>query len=436
MGRESRHVSTVRFGPAPRRRLRPRAIALLVALTGGAAPSAFAQAGARDSLVQPADRPVPFADAQPRRRPAGSSPWSVRFSRAVMRRNPQVHRRWDYTAGVVLGAIERVALARRDSAMLAYVAASMDRFVRPNGTIEGYRADEYNLDQIVQGRLLFGLYARTKDARYRKAADLLRAQLRAQPRTAEGGFWHKRIYPQQMWLDGLYMAEPFYAQYARDFGEPAAFDDVTRQFLLVARHTRDPRTELMYHGWDAARAQPWADSTTGLSRNFWGRAMGWYVVAVVDVLDYLPPGHPDRGALIRTLRDAAGGIERVQDPVTGLWWDVLDQPNRTGNYLEASASSMFVYALAKGARLGYLEPRFRRVAERGFDGLVTNLVKETPDGLPSLTNVCEVAGLGGAPRKDGSYRDGSFAYYVSEPVVADDYTGVVPFILAALELGR
>jgi unsaturated rhamnogalacturonyl hydrolase len=239
-----------------------------------------------------------------------------------------------------------------------------------------------------------------------------------------------------MWLDGLYMGEPFYAQYARDFGEPAAFDDVARQFLLVARHTRDPRTNLMYHAWDAAHAQKWADTATGLSPNFWARAMGWYMVAVVETLDYLPATHPDRAAIVQTLRDAADGVARVQDPLTGLWWDVLDQPNRAGNYLEASASSMFAYALAKGARLGYLDARFRRVAERGFDGIVRNLVRENANGTVSLVNVCQVSGLGGNLRADGSYRDGSYAYYVSEPVVTDDYKGVGPLILAALELDR
>jgi unsaturated rhamnogalacturonyl hydrolase len=232
------------------------------------------------------------------------------------------------------------------------------------------------------------------------------------------------------------MGQPFYAHYARDFGEPAVFDDVTRQFLLVARHTRDPRTDLMYHGWDAARAQKWADSATGLSRNFWARAMGWYVMGVVETLDYLPADHPDRAAVIQTLRDAAEGIARVQDPVTGLWWDVMDQPNRAGNYLEASASSMFAFALAKAARLGYVDARYRAIAERGFGGLVANLVRETPDGRASLVNVAQVSGLGGNLRKDGSYRDGSFEYYISEPVVSDDYKGVGPFILAALELGR
>ena len=363
-------------------------------------------------------------------------PWSVRFAKAVMTRNPDVTPRWDYIAGVVLLAIDRVATARNDAAMRAYVKRNMDRFVQPDGTITGYKPEEFNLDHIAQGRLLFPLLKRTGDSRYRTAARHLRAQLARHPRTSEGGFWHKQIYPQQMWLDGLYMAEPFYAEFAKTFGESDAFDEVAKQFLLVTRHTRDPRTGLMYHGWDAAKAQKWADPETGLSRNFWGRAMGWYLMGAVDALDYLPQGHKDRDAVILTLKQAAEAVAKVQDPVTGLWWQVLDEPNRAGNYLEASASSMFVYSLAKAARLGYIEPSFRAIAIRGFDGLVSNLVKTGSDGMVSLTNICQVAGLGGNLRKDGSYRDGTFAYYVSEPIVADDYKGVGPFIMAAHELGR
>jgi unsaturated rhamnogalacturonyl hydrolase len=393
--------------------------------------------GLGEGTAQPQDAPLPIPNAPPRARPTrGGESWSVAMARSVMRRSPQTHRRWDYTQGVILGAIERVGMASNDRAMVGYVDANMARWITPMGDITGYQLDEYNIDEISQGRLLFGMLQRSKDERYRYAADMLREQLRTHPRTPEGGFWHKKIYPEQMWLDGLYMGQPFFAQYAKTFNEPAAFDDIARQFLLVARHTRDPRTGLMYHAWDFAKAQPWADTATGLSPHVWGRAMGWYVMGVVETLDHFPADHPDRAAIIQTLRDAAEGIARVQDPVTGLWWNVMDQPNRAGNYLEASASSMFAYALARGARLGYIDPEYRAVAERGFDGLLSNLVRENADGTVSLTNIVQVSGVGGNLRRDGSYRDGSFAYYASEPVVTDDYKGVGPFILAALELGR
>jgi unsaturated rhamnogalacturonyl hydrolase len=423
---------------------RPLSILAVIMLALAAAPSIEAQVphlaageGLGEGARQPDDAPLAIPHASPRPRPSSDGrPWSVRVAQSVMRRNPQTHRRWDYTQGVVLGAIERVALAIGDRGMLDYVGRNMERWITPTGDITGYQLDEYNIDEVSQGRLLFGMYERTGEERYKLAADMLRQQLRQHPRTPEGGFWHKQIYPQQMWLDGLYMGQPFFAQYARTFGEPAAYDDIAKQFLLVARHTRDPRTGLMYHAWDAAKAQPWADTATGLSPHFWARAMGWYVMGVVETLEHFPADHPDRPAIIQTLRDAAEGIARVQDPVTGLWWNVMDQPNRAGNYLEASASSMFAYALARAARLGYIEPGYRQVAERGFNGLLSNLVRENPDGTVSLTNIVQVSGLGGNLRRDGSYRDGSYAYYVSEPVVTDDYKGVGPFILAALELER
>jgi unsaturated rhamnogalacturonyl hydrolase len=385
-----------------------------------------------DGLSAQTRRPV----VGPGRLPRIEQSWSLRVAESVMRRNPQTAPRWDYTAGVVLHAIHMVGEARKDARLHAYVKENMDRWIAADGSIIGYKLEDYNLDQVAQGRLLFPLYARTKDVKYRRAADLLRQQLRQQPRTAEGGFWHKQVYPQQMWLDGLFMAEPFYAQYAATFNEPAALDDVAKQFLLVARHTRDPRTQLMYHGWDAAKAQRWADTATGLSQSFWGRAIGWYMMAVVETLDHLPANHRDRATIIKTFREVAEGVARVQDPVTGLWWQVLDQPNRAGNYLETSASAMFSYALAKGARLGYVDAGYRRLAERAFDGLVAHSVKVDSAGLVSIVNINSVAGLGGNLRRDGSYRDGSYAYYISEPVVADDYKGVGPFILAALELGR
>lgn len=353
------------------------------------------------------------------------------MARSVIHRAPVVSEKWDYTTGFVLLGIERVADRTRDPALHAYVKDNVDRFVQPDGTIRGYRQDELSLDRVLTGRLFFPLYARTHDARYRKAADLLRDQLRKQPRTAEGGFWHKKIYPQQMWLDGLYMAEPFYAEYARTFGDTAALRDVALQFFLAARHTRDPKTGLLYHAWDATHTQAWADSATGQSRIFWGRAVGWYLMGLVDALEYLPANDPDRPQLVRVLRETARAVADVQDPATGLWYQVLDQPNRAGNYLEASASAMFAYAFAKGAREGWLEPSYRQAASRAVDGLVAQLVTVHPDGTVSLDGICQVAGLGGNP-----YRDGSYAYYVHEPVVSDDYKGVGAFILAAAELGR
>jgi unsaturated rhamnogalacturonyl hydrolase len=356
---------------------------------------------------------------------------AIRLADAVMQRNPQVHHRWDYVAGLVLQAIDDVGVATGDSRYSDYVQRNMNVWVQPDGSITGYRPAEYNIDHINQGKVLFGLMARTSDPRYRAATELLRDQMRSHPRTREGGFWHKNIYPHQMWLDGLYMAAPFLAEYASRFGEPAIHDDVTHQILLIARHTRDPRTGLYYHAWDESRGMPWADPLTGLSANFWGRAMGWYAMAIVDVLDHLPADHRDRPEIVRIFQEMAHAVANVQDPVTGLWYQVMDQPNREGNYHETSASSMFAYALAKGVRLGVLEPRYTRVAARGYESLVRTQLRTDTDRLPSLHGIVEVAGLGG-PRG----RDGSFEYYMSEPVVANDYKGVGPFIMAGLELAK
>jgi unsaturated rhamnogalacturonyl hydrolase len=362
---------------------------------------------------------------------AGADSYAARMSRAVMQRHPQVHHRWDYVAGLALLGIDETGLRSGDARYAAYVKENMDRWVQPDGSITGYRLEEFNIDQVNQGKLLFRLYERTRDERYRRAAELLREQMRRHPRTAEGGFWHKQVYPHQMWLDGLYMAAPFLAEYANVFGEPALHDDVAHQILLIARHTRDPRTGLYYHGWDASRSMHWADPQTGLSPNFWGRAMGWYAMAIVDVLDHLPETHPRHGAVVGVLRQLAEAVVRVQDPVSGLWYQVLDQPNREGNYHEASASSMFVYSLAKGVRQGHLGAEYAAAARRGYDGIIRDFVKPDDDGAISLHRVNEVSGLGGR-----QLRDGSFEYYISEPIVKNDYKGVGPFILASLELGR
>jgi unsaturated rhamnogalacturonyl hydrolase len=363
---------------------------------------------------------------------SGTKPrWSERLAESLMRRDSVVHPKWDYVAGVVLLGVQRVGERTRDPRYARYVKSNIDRLVGADGSIATYSIDEFNLDQINEGKLLFPLYASTHDERYAKAARLLREQLRQHPRTKEGGFWHKKTYPSQMWLDGLYMASPYYAQYASVFNEPAAFDDVTRQFLLVARHLRDPRTGLYYHGWDESRTQPWADSATGLSPSFWARAVGWYAMALVDALDYLPAKHKDRAEMVRVLQDLSRAVREVQDPMSGLWYDVLDQPNRAGNYHEASASSMFVYAFAKGARKGYLDASYRDAATRGFDGIIRELVTVDDKGLVSLNGIVSVSGLGGKGN-----RNGTFAYYMSEPVVSNDPKGVGPLILAAEELGR
>ena len=358
-------------------------------------------------------------------------PWSARTADSVLVRHPLLSRRWHYEPGVVLLGLRHVWRATGERRYYEYIKANVDSLVTPQGEIRTYRPEDYNLDQINEGKLLFCLYHETGDERYAAAARLLRRQLATHPRTSEGGFWHKQIYPHQMWLDGVYMAGPFLAEYGAVFGEPQAFDEVAREIILAEDHTRDAETGLLYHGWDESHSQAWADPETGCSPNFWARAVGWYAMAIPDVLDYLPADHPQRGRLVEIFRSVMEAVMRFQDPASGAWYQVLDQGDRPGNYLEASASCMFVYALAKGARLGYLGEEAREAAHKGYRGILEQFVTVGDAGLVSVHQICSVGGLGGTP-----YRDGSFEYYIGEKVMSDEYKGVGAFILASTEMEK
>ena len=339
--------------------------------------------------------------------------------------------KWRYDQGVILKGIEGIWNATGDVRYFDYIRRSMDFYVAGDGTIKGYKKDEFNIDHVNNGKLLLLLYrvlSKNEGEKYRKAAERLREQLREHPRTSEGGFWHKKIYEHQMWLDGLYMGQPFYAEYAMLFHEDDAFDDITRQFVLMEQHARDAKTGLLYHGWDESRQQKWADKTTGRSPNFWGRALGWYGMAMVDALDYFPEKHPGRDSIIAILNRFARAVTSVQDAQTGLWYDVVDKPKEPKNYFEASASSMLVYTLAKAVRKGYLPASYLSNAKKGYEGIVKRFIK-TEYGQANLHGTVAVSGLGGKP-----YRDGSFEYYMSEPVIVNDPKGVGAFINAAVEM--
>jgi unsaturated rhamnogalacturonyl hydrolase len=348
---------------------------------------------------------------------------------SMITRHAPATARWHYEHGLLLLAIERVWRATGEARFWNHVRDTVDLFVEPDGTIGAYALEEYNLDQINPGRLLFPLYEATHEERYKRAMARLRRQLAGHPRTRSGGFWHKQIYPYQMWLDGIYMAAPFYAEYARTFDEPAAFDDIAHQIILAEERTRDPRTGLLYHAWDESKQQRWANPETGCSPHFWGRALGWYAMALVDVLDYFPTSHPRRATIITIVNRIAEAVAKAQDKATGLWYQVLDQGSRAGNYLEASASCMFTYAIAKAVRKGYLPTDWSAVARAGYQGILRDLITVDAQGLITLEGICAVAGLGGNP-----YRDGSYEYYVNEKVSPNDYKGVGPFILASLEM--
>ena len=357
--------------------------------------------------------------------------WSVRMADTCMEQQPILSDVWSYEPGVVLKGIEQIWLDTGDKKYLEYIKRYVEQFVQPDGDIRTYKFQEYNLDQINSGKLLFRLYHETGDKRYQHALDLLMKQLKTQPRTREGGFWHKKIYPYQMWLDGIYMATPFYVQYANTFNQPGGFDDAAHQILLIERHTRDSRTGLYYHAWDESKMQKWAHPQTGCSPHFWGRAMGWYAMALVDVLDFLPASHRARDRIVTILERMIHALVQYQDKGSGLWYQVLDRGGYEGNYTEASASCMFVYALAKGIRNGYLVPKYLEAAQSGFAGILEHQVEVDENGQLNLTKICAVAGLGGEGQRNGSYE-----YYISEPIVTNDQKGIGAFLLASIEIER
>lgn len=340
--------------------------------------------------------------------------------------------KWTYDQSVVLLGIEGLWYRTGDAKYFNYMQQSMDRFVQNDGTIETYKLDAFNIDNVACGRILLALYQVTGKDKYLKASQTLREQLQKQPRTTEGNFWHKQIYPNQVWLDGLYMGQPFYAQYATAFNEEAAtLTDIANQFINIEKHTRDTKTGLMKHAWDESKKMDWADKTTGLAPNVWARAMGWYGASLIDVLQILPDGQPQKKELIAILNRYATAIATAQDKKTGLWWDVMNAPypGKKGNYFEASAACQFVYAIAKGVRLGYLPANMQSVADKGYKGILKTFVKKDAAGLTHLDGTVSVSGLGGTP-----YRSGTFEYYISEKVIRDDAKGVGAFIQAANEM--
>lgn len=362
--------------------------------------------------------------------------WSAKMAETVMSKwkdSLQMEKgrpvKWSYDQGVVLKGIEGLWLRTGEKKYFDYIQKSMDFFVNEDGSIRTYNLSNYNIDNVLCGRNLLMLYNVLGKEKYYKAAATLRDQLRTQPRTKEGGFWHKQIYPWQMWLDGLYMAEPFYAQWAKTFHEDTAFNDIAKQFILMERHARDPKTGLLYHGYDESREQQWADKTTGLSKNVWGRAMGWYGMALVDVIENFPEDNPRRDSLIKILNRFASAAVQYQDKKTGLWYDIIDQAGKGKNYPEASVSSMLVYTLAKGVRLSVLpSSKYLPAAKRAYQGIISNFIK-TENGQVNLHGTVSVSGLGGTP-----LRDGSFDYYMSEKVVVNDPKGVGAFLLASNEM--
>jgi unsaturated rhamnogalacturonyl hydrolase len=369
----------------------------------------------------------------------GASPlqWSVRMADSETARlgdklawRPGGKAKWDYTTGLFTLSLLKLNEKIPTPAYVGFGKESIGSFITEDGGIHGYKAEDYNIDNIAPGKTVIALYEITREERYRKCADLLRTQLEKHPRTSQGGFWHKQRYPWQMWLDGLFMGAPFYAEYTVDFKGPASdLDDVVKQFRLIDEHLYDAESGLYWHGWDEKREQDWADKKTGRSANFWGRAVGWWIMAQVDVLDFLPPDHPGRAEITALIRKTSAGIVKHQDSASGLWWQVLDKGGKEGNYLEATASAMFVYSMAKAVNRGQLPRDHVPAIIKGYEGIIKHFIRADGGGKISLTRCCSVAGLGYG-------RDGSYEYYLREPIVDNDLKGVGPFILAGIEMQK
>jgi unsaturated rhamnogalacturonyl hydrolase len=365
-----------------------------------------------------------------------ASPLTVRVANQVMVRWPEGHispkgtpTTWGFELGIVLAGMNAVWSATNDPHYLAYLQHAVDQFVQPDGTIAGYDSQAYSLNNILIGRQLLTLYRVTHHEKYKLAAEKLRQQIATQPRTVSGGVWHSRATPNLMLLDDQFMLAPFYAEYAAAFHEPQDLDDIVKQFTLLDQHTRDANTGLMYHGWDESHTAPWANVSTGTSANLWARGMGWYLMALVDTLPYVPEHDPHRAVLLAMLHRAAAAVKRAQDPQSDLWYQILDKPGVNENYVESSSVLMFTYAFAKGARLGYLPKLYGIAAAHAWKAIRLRFVRTSESGEVKITGTVTHIALGASPADDGSYD-----YYLHAPVVDDDPKGVGAFLLAGSEM--
>lgn len=339
--------------------------------------------------------------------------------------------KWDYCHGLELQALLDLYDVCGDEKYFNYALAYADTMIHEDGSITAYNLQDYNIDRVNSGKMLFRLYDYTKDEKIKKAIDLLRSQLNTQPRNDDGGFWHKKIYPHQVWLDGVYMGTPFMAEYAARYNRPEDFADVINQIRMAAYHTYDPLNGLYRHACDVSHQMFWADKETGQSKHVWGRALGWYAMAIVDALDFIPAEQKGRDDVLAILNNIAGQLKKIQDEETGLWYQVLDRSGDKGNYLESSCSAMFIYSLLKATRMGYIDSSYREVAEKAYQGFIKEFVEYDENGLMNITQACAVAGLGGKDNRSGDYE-----YYIHEQIRSNDPKVIGPFIMAVLERAK
>lgn len=335
---------------------------------------------------------------------------------------------WNYMDGCMIKAIIELYHITKNERYLQFADDFIDFFVNEDGSIQSYDPMDYNLDNVNAGKTLFDLYALTGKEKYRKAIDTVYSQLKTQPRTPAGNFWHKKIYPDQVWLDGLYMAQPFYMQYEVTYNGCKNCDDICSQFANVYDLMRDTRNGLYYHAYDASRQMFWCDKVTGLSDNFWLRALGWYAMALIDTMEIMPAALLDKKArLDQIYKELIDSMLPYQDEASGMWYQVVNRGGIRPNYLETSGSAIFAYAIMKSVRLGFLEEDYFRYGKKAFEGICRRYLSEA-DGELQLDGICLVAGLG-----NQEMREGTFEYYMREPVVKNEAKGVAPLILAYIE---
>ncbi|MBV2129482.1 glycoside hydrolase family 88 protein [Arsukibacterium indicum] len=368
--------------------------------------------------------------------------WSERLAQSEMTRQTPFYAyggwdyerqrpsKWEYTTGLQLQAYDDLLQLRPNPEWQQVLTDVIGSFITEDGDIRTYNISNYNIDSLNTGNMLLREYQRNQQPHYKKALELLRRQLAEHPRTSEGAFWHKKIYPHQLWLDGVYMGMPFLASYSSAFEDGHAFAEVVKEFTVSRDKLRDPATGLYYHAWDEAREQNWADKETGLASQFWGRGLGWLAMALVDVLEIIPEQQTAlRQPLLDMTAELAEALVKVQDADSGVWYQILDKPNAAGNYSESSASSMITYFFAKGVNNGYLDSRYRATALKAYRGLLDEFILVHPDNSISLVNTVQVAGLGFG-------RDGSYHYYMSEPVFRNDAKANGPFIMAGVQIAK
>lgn len=337
---------------------------------------------------------------------------------------------WNYIDGCMITSLLAMSEITGDTKYFDFAESFIDYYVFENGDILGYDVEKYNLDDLNEGRVLFELYARTGKEKYRLAIEKQKAQLDGQPRTNTGNFWHKLIYPNQIWLDGIYMAQVFSTLYSKEYGGKN-YSDMLSQIENVNKYMQDKTTGLYYHGLDCSKSIFWADKESGLSKNFWLRSIGWFTVALVDIIEIIDDDDAKK-RLTAIFTDLIKSITTFRDE-SGLYWQVVNQPNRGGNYLETSGSSMIAYAQLKGARLGVLDSSYAALGKATFDGICDRYLKVSDSGELNLGGICLVAGLG---PENNTRRDGSYEYYISEPIVENDAKGVAPFVLCYTEILR